>query len=1456
MNTNFYAIRPIVVCILPLSALFLANALFAQGCPGLGNLSINILPPPMPTIQAPIKICLGGSANLAVNEDFASYLWSNSATTKTIGISAPGNYGVTVTNSGGCTGTSAVQVQTNDSPSPAITGTPDTCLGQVLLNVGTGYASVLWSNDSTTNEIMVADSNTYRVTVTNSFGCTGTTTFTANILPQPQVGISGDTSLCNGTPITLVAILQDTATYLWSNGQSGAAILVNIGGTYSVTATKANGCVSIDSLAVSEVSFVQPSIAGPPVICDTISRMLSVADIYDLYTWSTGADTSEIVVTMPGTYSVTVTDANGCIGVSSHVLNGSVSPIPVIIAAPYACNGSLSLQVGAGYSGYNWSNNENNATITIDTSGVYAITVTNAQGCTGTSSLVASIPSLPSVTMSGLDSICQGSSATLSVPTGFAQYEWSNGANNTSISINTGGLYAVTVTDAFGCTAADTLSIESLQLPTPQISGLAQICTSGMATFTVIGGFVVYNWSTGANTSSIMVNTAGTYTVTVTSTNGCTATDTQTLSTSTNLQPQILESPYTCNSQIGLDAGTGFSIYQWSTGQTDQNIVVTNTGSYSVTVGDGNGCTGSSVTVVTIPPALTVDLTGPPFLCTGGTSNLSASPNFIQYLWSTGAVASNILASAGNTYTVTVTDNIGCTGTSSFLVQELPNPATSINLLPYACNGQLVLNGDGGFSLYTWTGPGGFMATGQQAIVVMNGNYSVVVTDTNGCTGVASIIANIPVQNAVMLNGPTNFCPGAMVSLNASAGFGTYLWNNGSTQQNITVSTAGIYTVTATDALGCSSTASSTSDLFQVPLPVIAGPTSVCAGDAATLNVDNTFSSILWSNGASSASISAVAPFSATVTVTDGNGCTGTASAAVGVFHPPSPVVSILPYECDHKLTLEASSGLTYIWEGPNGFTNNTSNPSVELSGTYFVTVTDINGCSGTASTQVAIPDAPNLIIAGTAAICLGQSSDLTASGGFVSYSWSNGQSGSGITVNLPNTYTVTATDVDGCTVSSSFDVEPAAPLSPLINGNTLICPGGSTVFQVAGNYASYAWSNGVTTAANTVAQMGTYSVTVTDAAGCTGNSSIQLDFAAAPAPTIVQQTYHCDHQLSLSAGNGFNFYLWSNGSNAQTLDVAQSGTYSVTVTNALGCTGTASVQAVIPPNPFAQIEGVQSLCDGNSALLTASGNALAYIWSNGVTGPTLNISQTGTYTVTATDAFGCTAVENHTLNPTLPIASTINRTTCQMGEAGTQIQTFTAANGCDSVLTIVTSFEPAKPGYALAMESQIEATIGQQIQINVGANFVIDSVSFQSPFSLSCSNCIDPTIIALVSGFIMVEAFDPEGCFAFGEIRINVDRAVKIYVPNVFYPGSDENSFFGVFSGPEIQAVQNFHVFDRWGNALFSREDMPTNTPGAGWDGSFRNQPMQPGVYVYYFEVLLADGSTLKYKGDVTIVK
>lgn len=1504
------------------SGTYSVTATDAFGCTATDNISIIELSPPQPIINGTVSICDGTTAVFGTTTNFNAYAWSDGQSTPSITVNTAGTYAVTVTAANGCTGTDSEVLSVLTTPSPNIVPSVYGCNNQFTLNTDSSFPTYNWSTGDSTPNTVITSSGDYIITVTNAQGCTGTDVITIDIPSPPLVEIFGENNICPGGSTTLFTS-GGFDQYIWSNNSTDPEISVSTQGNYSITVTDAYGCTATNAFGVSQIAAPNPNISGPLQICVSGNGTFSVSGNYTDFVWSTGATTPTITVNTAGTYTVTVTATNGCTGTDSQSLTISTNLQPQIIQAPYSCNGQITLDAGTGYNTYAWGTGETVQSITVGANGDYTVTVSDASGCSGSAVFSTSIPTPPTVSISGNGQICAGTATILNASTGLSAYVWSDGQVGDSINVSLAGTYTVTATDALGCTATNTFQLAVQPTPQPSITGPTVLCTDSSAILSLSTVFNQYIWSNGATSNSIAVTTGNTYTVTVTDALGCTGTDSQLLTEVSSLSPTVITLPYTCTGSQTLEAGTGFSTYLWSNGVNTPIINVNLAGTYSVTVTDANGCTGTGTSAVSIPTFPQTTISGPTSFCQNANTTLAASPGFVSYNWSTGVTTSTLTTNIGGTFTVTVTDNLGCTDTESIAVtvQALPQPqitgpaaicdgssssltlsqnfstyvwnngassasitvntpgnftvtvtdangctgiaSTVLTILQnpiativeeaFACDGQITLTASAGFTTYLWEGPNGFSNNTQQPAVSQSGTYIVTVTDTNGCTNSAVQNTIIPVQTPVSLSGPTQFCIGGSVDLVASPGLVDYTWSDGSITPALTVSIPGTYTVTATDALGCSSTAVLNVGNFPQPAPVITGPLTVCPGNTATLGISGNFAAFNWSTNESTSSITIQPPFTATVTVTDTNGCTGTASASVMVSNQISPNIIPLPYACDGQITLDAGTGFSnYNWSNAA----NTPQISVTQSGTYTVTVSDGGSCSGTASVQVTVPGLPALTVNGISQICAGQSAELSASSGFVSYSWSNGQSGPAITTDQTNTYTVTATDVNGCTASASFVLGLAPSPAPIVEGNTTVCLGNSSVFSVLGNFDTYNWSNGASTAFITVSNPGNYVVTVTAANGCSGTAAIDLNLSPSPEPSITGATLLCaGSSTTLNADAGFSVYAWSNGSNLPSISIQTGGIYTVTVSNSNGCTGTSTTQVLVAPPPTVNIIGGGTLCNGSTATLIATGSTGNFVWSNGTTGSSISVTQSGNYAVTVTDTNGCTTAAAETVETGIPILTTLNNTTCRIQEVGTQNFTLSAINGCDSVITIVTTYQPTIPGF-LEMDTEIEAALGDLITLNVAGNFPIDSVAYISPFSLSCSNCLNPSLTASASGFIQVAAFDASGCRSTEEIRISIKDVLGIYVPNVFKPGDSQNGFFSVFSTASITSVQNFNVFDRWGNALFSRADMPTNDPPAGWDGTFRGQPMQPGVYVYYFEVKLADGSVEVRSGDITIVQ
>jgi large repetitive protein len=1241
------------------------------------------------TASGPTTFCSGGSVTLTANEG-ASYLWSTGATTRSIDATTAGNYSVTVTNANGCSATSAVtSVTVNALPTSTISASGPTtfCAGGSVTLTASAGAGYVWSNGASTQSITVSEAGSYSVTVTNANGCSATsaaTAVTVNALPTPSVTAGGPTTFCQGGNVTLTA--SAGASYAWSNGATTQSITVSDAGSYSVTVTNANGCSAASAAtAVSVLALPEASItaSGSTTFCEGASVTLT-ASAGASYVWSNGATTQSIDVTAAGAYSVTVTNAAGCSSTSSATAV-SVNPLPVIAITPsgpttFCEGGSVTLTATAGTS-YSWSTGATTQSITVSDAGSYSVTVTNANGCSGTSAPIAvtenAIPAA-TVTASGPTTFCAGGSVTLTASAG-ASYLWSNGATTQSIDATAAGNYSVTVTNAAGCSAtsaATSVTVNALPTATIAASGATTFCAGGSVTLTASAG-ASYAWSNGASTQSIIVSDAGSYSVTVTNANGCSATSAATAVTVNPLPtPTITAGGPTTFCQGGsvtLTASAGAS-YTWSNGATTQSITVFDAGSYSVAVTNAAGCSAASaataVTVLALPEA-SITASGSTTFCAGGSVTLTASAG-ASYLWSNGASTQSIDVTSAGAYSVTVTNAAGCSSTSSTTAVTV-NPLPVIAITPsgpttFCEGGSVTLTATAGTS-YSWS-----TGANTQSITVSDaGSYTVSVTNADGCSGTSApmvVTENAIPAATITASGPTTFCTGSSVTLTASAG-ASYLWSNGATTQSISATAAGNYSVTVTSAAGCSATSAATSiTVNALPAATITadGPTTFCVGGSVTLTA-SAGTSYAWSNGATTPSISVTESGSYTVTVTNANGCSAT-SAATAVTAKPLPVVTTsangpTTFCQGGSVTLTGHGGVGMGTWYRNGVAYSTSYTlTVSSPGTmsYFYRALE-NGCWGdSAPVTVTVHPNPALGWSGNSTVCWTGSGwrEILGAVAGSTYAWTvtNGTVVSGATdarVYYSPAAGATTVGLDviittpaGCTKSQHFDVpvDRETPAAISAFGPTTFCPGGSVTLTMptAPSGWSYLWSNFATTQSITVSSSGTYTARYVKIAGsCVGPHSepVMVTVSPLPAATITPSgptTFCTGGSVTLTASAGAS-YLWSNGETTPSITVSDAGNYSVTVTSAAGCSATSSATTVTltaPPAVNITPSGPTTFCQGGSVTLTATAGA-SYLWSNGATTQSITVSDAGSYSTTVSFSAGCSrtsAATVVTVNP------------------------------------------------------------------------------------------------------------------------------------------------------------------------------------------------------------------------------
>ncbi len=405
------------------------------------------------TAMGATTFCAGNSVILSGNN---GGIWSTGATTPTITVTTGGDYFVTNSNSCGSVTSNHIVVTVNPLPVCAITGSGSICPGQSTQLCVPAGSTYLWSTGATTNCITVSAAGIYTVTITNANGCVRTCSKTVNVNSQSTCTITGNGSICPGQSTQLCVPYSATSSYLWSNGATTNCITVSAAGIYTVTVTTATGCIKTCSKIVTMSSQTPCTITGNGSICPGQSTLLCVPySATSTYLWSTGATTNCITVSAAGTYSVTITNANGCIKTCSKIVTvTAVAPICTITGNSSICNeegtSSLCATWGPGYT-YLWSTGATSRCITIYGAGTYSLTVTQ-YGISSTCSKTVTVSPNLTCNITGNLNPNVGQTTTLCAPSGLSSYLWSTGATTPCITVNSSGIYSVTVSNSSGCT--------------------------------------------------------------------------------------------------------------------------------------------------------------------------------------------------------------------------------------------------------------------------------------------------------------------------------------------------------------------------------------------------------------------------------------------------------------------------------------------------------------------------------------------------------------------------------------------------------------------------------------------------------------------------------------------------------------------------------------------------------------------------------------------------------------------------------------------------------------------------------------------------------------------------------------------------------------------------------------------------------------------------------------------
>lgn len=1215
-------------------------------------------------------------------------------------------------------------------------------------------------------------------------------------------------------------------------------------------------------------------------ICDYLSGTFTNAGygIYHHWDFGTGnpGDTSNAnpaYFNFPdtGVYLITLITGNG-ICLDTAYAYASVFPIQGYPNwTNYPCIGEpvnfVATVVGTPAVQYFWNfNNEGTSTqqtpsFTWNTFGVKTIwlTVWNSHGCSSTNSDYLYMLQLPTLSVTPDTILCQGDSIQLLVQSsgGPGAFTWfpSTGLSNPNIpnpmaSPTSTTTYTVGLDTSAACQNTVTVTITVVGKPTVVASNDTTICPgdvaplNAVATDTSPGLTWIWIPPVGLSSTSIPNPVANplvttTYTVIVINAYGCAASDVVTVTRDMSFVDAgpPLEVCYGDSLQLSATTNANAVSWQWSPATliSDPNVPVTfaqplSSTVFTVTMTNDIGCVVDDDVQVTVNPLPPVDAGPNQETCSGNNVTLQAS-GALSYVWDPDPKLTCMFCSsptvqnptATQWFYVTGTDAKGCSSRDSVRVTVNPLPAITIIPDTFVCAGssiQLWATGPAG-AQYQWSGPPGLSCTlcANPAVAPSSiSTWTVTVTDTNGCQSSSSVTVDVRPLPTVVTGPDETICLNASVSLSAS-GAVTYSWQpGGGTSATINVSPAVTtdYTVTGTDAWGCSNT-----DVVRVtvnPLPPVdAGPDqSICYGASATLQGSGA-NSYVWQPGGMTVPNPVVTPSlttNYTLTGTGINGCTNTDDVTITVN--PLPVVTASSSDNEicagDVITLTAGGAVTYLWTPGGSGSVITQAPAV--SATYVVTGTDANGCEDTATVFVLVHPKPPVSAGPDNHICVGDTATLTA-GGASSYVWQPGaQTSASINV-FPGTttnYTVTGTDLFGCTNTDVVAVIVHGLPNVSAGADAAVCIGESHTLTASGA-STYLWSNGVTGVVNTVSPtvLTTYTVVGMDIWGCSDDDDVDVDVFQLPFVSAVGDTI-CRGESGFLTGSGAVSYSWQPGNvfgNPGVVSPTSTTTYTVIGTDVRGCENIAVATVLVHQLPPVDAGPDRAICIGDSTQLSAGG-ALQFSWSpNDVSDPGIPdpvASPTGTtiYIVTGTDANGCTntdAVEV-IVNPLPPITALDD----QWLYAG-QCMRLTATGG------VTYAWSP--PTF-------------------------LDDPGAQQP--LACPN---DTITYYVTGV------DANGCINNDSVIIYAYGVPEPNIPTAFSPNGDGLNDVFRLESPKYFRMHSLTVYNRWGEKIFETSDA-----SGGWDGTARGEPQPLGTYV--FRVVGEDdvGYRVVRQGNVTLVR
>jgi gliding motility-associated-like protein len=900
--------------------------------------------------------------------------------------------------------------------------------------------------------------------------------------------------------------------------------------------------------------------------------------------------------------------------------------------------------------------------------------------------------------------------------------------------------------------------------------------------------------------------------------------------------------------------------FTWNTGARTKDINQLLEGNYIVTIIDTNNCQLKDTFYLKAPPKIQVSLETN-LTCNQNVNNsITAIPVIFEtplsYRWNTGDTSAVVRNITSGTYKISVTDSRGCHTVDSI---EVANNTfySQAAITSISCKGRTdgrisvsAVNGEAPFT-YQWSNG----RSTPQLDSLRAGKYAISVTDRRGCVSIDTIEVTEPDSLKLYVNKSNPTCVDSTngkiaVYVDGGNGLYAYQWNTQATSYNLANISAGIFNVQVKDRLNC--VASTTIDIqkpdsIRLNPIIVSNPCVEQQKGEINLQVNGGKSpyKYVWERGDTLAKIVGLVAGNYSVTVMDSNRCVVKKAVQVNTLPALESRITAISTKCSYTqdgiLKIDTLIGFPPYQIGIDAQGNSTNRNFTNLTaGQHKVIILDTFGCKWEKSFEIKQPLKLGLVSLATPISCKnrndGRIGVSPVNGELpLSYQWNNGKTTPQLDSLRAGRYTITVTDRQGCISADTINITEPDSLKLYVNKSNQTCVdstnGKIAVYVEGGNgLYSYLWNTQATTANLTNISSGTYTIQVKDRLNCMVSATIDIQKPDSIRlnPTIVSNP--CAEQqkgaitLQVTGGTSPYKYVWQGGDTLGKIVGLSAGNYNVTVVDSNKCVVKKAYQVNNLPPLESRITAIGTKCsytqDGILKIDTLIGFPPYQIGidaRDNSTSRSFPNQRAGQHNLIIFDTYGCKWEKLFEI------------------KQAPELTLVVATSNGDSLLKL-----------------------GEKTDLSVSSrNYTLQTVQWQPPTALSCATCPTTAVMPFSTTTYKVKVKTTEGCEGTAEKQIKVSTERPVFAPTAFSPNGDNNNdYFTLFGPIGAKQVKTLKIFNRWGNMVFTRESFPLNDLNLGWDGTYRGQAVDEGIYIYYAEVEFVNGQIIKVQGDVSVIK